>query len=395
MAGSALADVADEKVLRVAVVTNVLPHYRAEFYRRLFQRDDMQVRVFCQASIPGMTLNLAHDRFRDHVTVVPCSCWDRERIAWQWLPWHRLLSSFDVLFVLGNPRVVSNVVLASVARSLGRSVVLWGHAHTAGGRHFTERLRLWWMRWFDHLFVYTDSEVRWLRALGFRRHHVVGMNNGLDQRRIDAAAAAWSSDALDAWRRAEGVGARTLVLSCARLERKNRYDVWLEALPAVVARHPDLLWCVIGEGPERERLEARVRQLGIAAHVRWLGSIFDESRLAPWFLSSQLLVHPAGIGLTLLHAFGYGLPVVTHDDAATQMPEFDAFVPGETGLLFRSGDASSLASAVCRCLADPAARSRMSARAREIAREQYNIDVMVERFVQIANHAGATPLSAA
>ena len=373
----------------MAVVTNVLPHYRAEFYRCLFQRKDMDVSIFCQASIPGMNLKLVHDQFRDHVTLVTSLCMKRERLGWQRLPWRKLLSSFDVLFVLGNPRIVSNVVLASLARGLSKPVVIWGQAHTAGAGPLTERLRLWWWRWFDNVFVYTDGEARWLKARGFERQHVVGMNNGLDQRSIDEAAAGWDQQRLAAWRQREGVAERTQVLSCARLEPKNRFDIWLAAMPAVISRHPDLLWCVIGDGPERQGLEARARQLGVATHVRWLGTIFDEPGLAPWFLSSHLLVHPAGIGLTLLHAFGYGLPVVTHDDSGTQMPEFDAFVPGETGLLYRRGDVASLATAVCQCLADEPARLRMTERVREIARNQRNVQVMAERFADMARHAEA------
>lgn len=374
-------------MIRIAVVTNVLPHYRSGFYRRLFARDDIDARVFCQASIPGMSLDVKHDQFRDRVTLVPFWGLERERLGWQWLPWSRLLSSFDVLFVQGNPRVVSNVALATVARALRRPVVIWGQAHTAGAGGFTERLRLWWWRGFDHLLVYTDGEARWLQARGFTRQCVAGMNNGLDQRHLDELAAAWDEGRLDAWRTREGIVGRTLVLSCARLEPKNRFDLWLAAMPAVLSRHSDLLWCVIGDGPERSRLEARARQLGVERHVRWLGAIYHEQALTPWFLASRSLVHPAGIGLSLLHAFGYGVPVVTHDDAATQMPEFAAFVPGETGLLYRSGDAGSLGEAVCRILDDESARLRMSARGRRIARDEYNVDVMVERFVSQARHA--------
>jgi glycosyltransferase involved in cell wall biosynthesis len=376
------------RALRVAVVTNLLPHYRVEFFRRLFQRSDMEVRLFCQAAIKGVTLQVAHDRFPDHVTLVSTTGLKEDRLCWQWLPWRRLLASFDVLFVYGNPRIFSNVVLATVARVMGKSVVIAGQAHTAGAGEVAERLRLSWWRQFDNLLVYTDGEARWLRARGFNRQHIVGLNNGLDQHRIDQAAERWDETRLATWRLAADVEGRNLILSCARLEPKNRYDLWLSALPAVISRYPNALWCVIGDGSERPALETQARRLGVTEHVRWLGGIHEEEALAPWFLTSRLLVHPAGIGLTLLHAFGYGLPVVTQDAAAGQMPEFDAFEAGETGLLYRRGDPKNLADTVCRCLVDEPARLRMAARARKIARERFNVDIMVERFALIAKHAG-------
>lgn len=377
------------KVLRVAVVTNVLPHYNGPFYQRLIERDDLAVEVFCQASIPGMNLELVHDRFRDHVTIVPAWSLEREQLGWQRLPWSRLLRSFDVLFVTANPHVVSNVVLTIMARLLGRRVVIWGQAHSIGANPVTESLRHFWWRCFDNILVYTDHEARWLKSRGFDRQHVLGMNNGLDQREIDAAGAEWDEPRLTEWREEQGLTGRTQVLSCARLVPKNRFETWLAAMPAVIARFPDLMWCVIGDGGERQALEERSRQLGVAAHVRWLGTIVEQRELAPWFGSSRLLVNPGGIGLTLLHAFGYGLPVVTHGDAARHGPEFAAFVPGETGRLYRWGDVESLADVVCQCLADEPARRRMGERALRVAREEYNVDIMAERFARIAHQAAA------
>lgn len=374
--------------LRVALVTNVVPHYRAAFFARLLGRSDMNVQVFCQASLPGMHVATSHGDLGDRVTLVDYVGLSRERLGWQRLPWRQLLSSYDVLIVAANPRVLSNVVLTSMARLLGKPVVLYGQAHTAGAHRLTERLRLWWWRRFDHLLVYTDGEVHQLRARGFKRQHLVGINNGLDQRRIDEAAAAWDGERLRAWQATQALPRRTVVLSCARLEPKNRFDLWLEAMPAVVSRFPDLIWCVIGDGRQRDALEAQAQRLGLAGSIRWLGAIHDETLLAPWFLSSALLAHPAGIGLSLLHAFGYGLPVVTHDDASNQMPEFDAFIPGETGLLYEHGQSASLARAVCQCLADESARRRMGARARQIAQQQFNVEVMAERFAGMA-HAAA------
>ena len=377
--------------LRVAVVTNVLPHYRADFFRILIGRSDLDVHVFCQASLPASNLEVIHDRFPDHVTLVKSWHLGREWMTWQRLPWRRLLSSYDVLFITGNARILSSVALSVMARMAGRSIVIWGQARTPGAHPLLERLRLWWWRRFENLFVYTDREIEWLRERGFARHRIAAMNNGLNQRAIDSAAEPWDAARLEAWQQERGLHGRTRVLSCARLVSKNRFDLWLEAMPLVVRRHPDLLWCVIGEGPERGPLEARARQVGVDGHIRWLGAISNQADLAPWFLSSQLLVHPSEIGLSLLHAFGFGLPVVTHDDPEYQMPEFAAFVPGKTGMTYRRGDVKSLAEAVCLCLDNEPARRRMSEFARRIPRETYNVDVMAGRFAAVASAAAGSP----
>jgi hypothetical protein len=54
-------------------------------------------------------------------------------------------------------------------------------------------------------------------------------------------------------------------------------------------------------------------------------------------------VSPGNVGLTCMHSFGYGVPVITHDDADEQMPEWEAIVPGVTGDVFRRNSAEDLA----------------------------------------------------
>ena len=194
---------------KVAYVTGLMPHYRAPFYERLFERTDLDVHVFCQDTARGVNLTLVHDRFPDRVTTVPTFSTHCERLVWQRLPWRRLLSQYDVLFVAGNPRMVSTVILTILALALRRPVVLFGQAHTADSNAFTERLRLAWWRRFRHLFVYTEGEAARLKARGFTTHHIVGMNNGLDQRRIDAVVREWTPERLAAWRTRQDLDGRT------------------------------------------------------------------------------------------------------------------------------------------------------------------------------------------
>jgi glycosyltransferase involved in cell wall biosynthesis len=375
--------------LRVAIVTNVVPSYHQGFYDRLLQRDDVDFTVFCQSSLPGVNVRAIHERYAGHVHLVQALGLSGERLAWQFLPWRPLARSYDVVFVAGNPRNLSHALLATWLRLRRRPVVLWTMAASYRAVQLTMRLRLAWTRIFPYLLVYTDRETEHLRRLGFRRQHVLGINNGLDQERIDRAAASWTPDRLRSWVAEQGLDGRTIILSVARLEPKNRFDMLVDALPAVIAAHPDAIWCVVGDGREDEALRRRVAERGLDAHVRFVGPIFEEERLAPWFLSASLAVHPAAIGLGLLHAFGYGVPLITHGNAETHGPEFAAFVPGETGLAYEEGSVESLAVTVTAALADRHRIARIGAQAREVARTSYNSAVMVQRFMAIARRAAA------
>jgi glycosyltransferase involved in cell wall biosynthesis len=385
----------DRVAPRIAILTNVVPSYRQGFFDRLFARADVSVHVYCQAELPGTNVKPIHSRYAKHVSVLPALSMNGEALVWQHTPWREVLFGYDVVFVAGNPRVVSHAIAATLLRLLGRSVVIWTMAHSFGANRWSERVRLLWTRCFRHVFLYTDAEVRDLRAHGFARHVLHAMNNGLDQKHIDRVTEGWTEARLDAWRQANDLRARTVVLTCTRLDRKNKLELMMQALPSIARALPDVIWCIVGSGGEEERLKSMARDMGVTDRVRFVGELYEEANLAPWFLSAQALVHPGAIGLSLLHAFGYGLPVVTNGNAAGHGPEFGAFEEGLSGRTFREDDAEDLARTVVELLRDVSALAPMRRHVRGIVRERFNVDVMVDRFVAAAlSAAGARAGSA-
>jgi len=370
-------------LLKIAVIIDTIPSYRKGFYEALAARKDMKITVFCQSHLPGFNVNVVLQDVP--VEVRHLHFWGLEsRIVWQDLPVRQLWSSFDVVVLYGNPRFVSNVIWGTGLKWLGKPIVIWGQAHSYRANPNTERIRHRWWRVFDYFLVYTDMEVDYLRRCGgFDGKTIFGMNNGLDQQLIDKAHKQWTEVRLRDWQRDVGLVGKKVLLSVARLVAKNRFDLVIDALPRLVQKRPDLVWAVIGDGDMRESLEAKINSCGLQNNVRWLDAIYDELQLAPWFLSAQVLVHPAAIGLTLLHAFGYGLPVVTHSCREHHGPEFAAFIDGKTGLSFPEGNIELFHDAVDKLLSNDHLRSDIGNQVIDIARTQYNVQVMADRFAMV------------
>lgn len=377
----------DDKILNIAVITNVIPRYREGFYDRIFSRKDIFTTVYCQEKIPGMNLKTIHNKYPNNVKILKYISAKHDKLVWQFVPWTEILNCYDVVFVMGNPRVLSDLLFGSFLSIFRKKVVLWTMAHSFNNNLHTENIRLIWSRIFDFIFLYTDAEVNYLRRKGFTKNYMVGMNNGLDQKQIDAAILNWSQNRLHEWRSAHNLKNHTLVLSCARLETKNKFQQVVKALTTIVDHIPNILWCVIGSGAEQTELVSMVNTVGLSNHVRFVGELYNEDELAPWFLSSEVFIHPAAIGLSIMHAFGYGLPVVTHGNSDRHGPEYAAFEPELTGRNFFEDDIQGLAETVVGLLEDNEARLKMKNNVLIIAREKYNVDVMVERFVQIAKMA--------
>jgi glycosyltransferase involved in cell wall biosynthesis len=375
-------------MIRVAVVTNIIPNYRKSVYDLLFANKSIELTVYCQSVIPGMNLVTFCPPSVARVRILKSWTASHEGISWQHLPVKELWRNYDVLVFYGNPRILSNVLWATLFRFLGKPIIIWGQAHSYHASHLTESIRIAWWRWFRYLFVYTDREAELLRSRGFHHQTVIGMNNGLDQPLIDSLSSQWPPQRLTSWRQAQGIASNTVILlSIGRLDPKCRFDLMVASLEYLAPKHSQLMWVVIGDGVEAKSLKTRVAALGLEPYVRWLGAIYQEELLSPWFLSAKILIHPGAIGLSLLHAFGYGLPVITHSNPKAHGPEFVAMQDGVTGSCFDAGDSKALTFAIENLLRNPQKTLAMGREARRRVRETYNVKVMSERFQAIVTAA--------
>lgn len=248
------------------------------------------------------------------------------------------------------------------------------------------------MRFADVLLVYTDAEKNDLLRAGYDVRRISALNNALDDAAIAERIERWKGDRLRVFIEQQMLRDRKTLLFCGRLRitPSTELEVALRALQNLIARDPSYLLVVVGEGPEGERLKTLAQDLGIAAHVRWLGAIYDEEQLAPWFLAARFFVYPGPIGLSLIQAMGYGLPVITHGSRAEHNPEIAALSDGINGLMFPRGDAAALADCIHRACADEQFRATLANASRATITTDYSMANMIERFARAVKAAAQT-----
>ena len=167
-------------------------------------------------------------------------------------------------------------------------------------------------------------------------------------------------------------------LTVARLDPHKGVDTVLQALPAVLARAPDVRYAVAGDGPDRARVEQLAQRIGVADRVRFLGAVSDGD-LPALYNAATLYVGPSrqserigveGFGIAFVEASASGLAVVGGDSGGVP----DAVRDGETGLLVPPEDPAAVAAAVNRLLGDAEFARRLGAAGRRAVETHYNWD---------------------
>ncbi len=296
----------------------------------------------------------------------------------------------DVAVLVWNTRFLSLAPALLRARLCRMPVVLWGHGYSRREGRWRRWLRNTIARLADAVMVYNHTAAQRLIEDGHDPERIFIALNSLDQMPIESARHHWLArpQELSDFRRRHDLSPGRTVLFTSRLQPRNRLDLLLHATSQLAADMPGLKVVIVGEGePERARLRAMAKGLGIADRIMFTGAIYDETALAPWFLCSDVFCYPANIGLSVLHAFGYGVPVVTGDNVDSHNPEIEALSAGENGLYFRHGDADSLAAVLRTMLNDEPLRRRMGQAALRTVRERYTLDRMVQGFVAAVDYA--------
>lgn len=237
-----------------------------------------------------------------------------------------------------------------------------------------------------------NPEPRWLVRLKYRLHdEVVTISDGIRQvlraegvpeaklhcvpsavdteRYRPGGELAWFRQAFDLPEQAPTIG------MVAQLIARKGHATLLDALPAVVARHPQVQVLLFGQGPLRESLAERIAADPLLArHVRLPGFRTDLHRVLPCL---DVLAHPAfmeGLGVSLLQAAACGVPIVA--GRAGGIPEIVR--PGLNGELIEPGDVAGLARELDRLLADAALRQAYGQAGRQWVMAHFSIDAMVD-----------------
>jgi glycosyltransferase involved in cell wall biosynthesis len=170
------------------------------------------------------------------------------------------------------------------------------------------------------------------------------------------------------------VGRRDLgAVSLANLFWHKGHAVLLRATAEVVKRLPGFRLVLVGEGPERGRIEALVRELGLGGNVVLAGSVGQASGLLRNFQFSVLASVQESFPNAVVESMAAGVPVV-----ATRVGGVPELVREEVdGLLVPAGEPGALAAAMLRLLREPELAERMGRAARERIRESFSIEKMV------------------
>ena len=154
----------------------------------------------------------------------------------------------------------------------------------------------------------------------------------------------------------------------------KRPDDILQAFRRLRADGVDAVLCMVGEGPDRDAVERRAHELGLARHCLFPGYQRDVGAFYSMFDVFLLASANEGTPVTAIEALASGTPVV-----ATRVGGVpDVVRDGVDGILVPPGDPAAIAVALARLARDPEERAAMATAGREDVFRRYAVERLVD-----------------
>ena len=190
----------------------------------------------------------------------------------------------------------------------------------------------------------------------------------------------WTKTKVDEFRKMNGLIGKEILLLCGVLREKVRLQQLFAALSDSRLSKRSVVLVVIGDGACKEKWKALSSTLNVDSKIIWIDGMRDQMQLAPWFLAADVFAYPGAIGLGILHAFSYGLPVITHNNVKNQGPEYEAMEDGLTGLTFKENDVADMVDKIEYLLDHDEERQKMGRYAKNLVFEKYSMSAMIDNF---------------
>lgn len=163
------------------------------------------------------------------------------------------------------------------------------------------------------------------------------------------------------------------------LEAVKGLPFFLGAAQRVLASHPNVQFLIAGAGPEEQNLRRLVGELNIVEAVTFVPNLYDFSTALEAMDIFCLPSLRQGLGTVMLDAMGRGIPVIATGVGGV----YTAISDNETGLVVPPSNSARLAERILELLSDPIRARTLGVKGREVVRDEFNVDRMVQQTAEL------------
>tara|TARA_Y100000389_G_scaffold112774_1_gene109897 strand:- start:2000 stop:3151 length:1152 start_codon:yes stop_codon:yes gene_type:complete len=376
-------------VIRVSIQQPAIPKYRLPLFKSLAKQKNINLKLFYSINdktIPNVVPIGIKSIFSE---MLKFRIIGKQTMLWHQAQWKIASNSVSDVIILSWDLHYLSLLPALFRAKLNKvPVILWGHGFSKNENRFKHILRKMVAFFSSAIILYDFNTAKYYINSGFNKKKIFVAPNSLDQTPIIDAKKYWSRKhkKLRKFQSIYNLNPSKTIIYIGRVYPKNNLKILILALPKIAKVIKNIKLVVIGGGKEIGELKALSNEYKVDKHIIWVGELYKETEIAKWMLSSSVFCYPENIGLSIMHAFGYGLPVVTSNLVKKHNPEIYSLTNKKNGLTYTNGSVNSLAKTLRTILNNNKQRVCLSNEALTTVESKFNIKKMTSGFIDAINY---------
>lgn len=223
----------------------------------------------------------------------------------------------------------------------------------------------WTFKMADKIICYTETEKRELVELGIKSEKIAVIHNGIDTDLFVPGERSTSD--------------KKQLLWIGRFANGKGVDYLIDAFQLLISKHTNLFLIMVGRGPEKERIQNKIRDLGLDASIT-MKDFIPNSEIVQLYQNSNIFILPSleeGVPRTILEAMSCGIPIV-----CSKLPQLVDIV-NNCGFLVPTKDPVAIADRVLEIIADSTLAEQLGKNGRENVVANYSWKDTVEQTIRL------------
>lgn len=337
---------------KVLIVTNIPSLYRKPLFRKLLKNTQHDIHIAFGFNIKGdikqfTKKNLANNSDISKKIHLLKNLYIRNILVWQIGVLSQILKNdYSVIFLLGDFNCLSTWGAAVLCRLKGIKVVFWGHGLYGNEGKVKLLIRKTFYSLAHQFLLYERRAKNLMIQQGFKSYNLHIVFNSLDYDMHKKLRCIYSNYEKNKVFPFFDDPYLPVLVFIGRLTAVKKIDMLLEAGKKLNYKDVKVNILIIGEGPERLKLE-NIGWTGLRDNwLHFYGVCYSEEIIGKFLANSDLCISPGNVGLTAIHSLSFGTPVCTHNDFKNQMPEAEAIIDRFNGIFFNYNDVDDMVSKV-------------------------------------------------
>lgn len=370
---------------RIIILQRILPHYRIGFFRKFCQRFPLTKILYGQAAESETLKSINADIEENFIQIRNTYLGQSGKTFYSKA--YREISSYKPGIVITGLQLTSLNVYTLFIRKLYKNfkLILWSFGYDPFRgfdpvNNVKDKLRLkLYMKADAVIFYWKKGKEEIEKFTGVQKHFFVAPNT-LDTDELIEIKNKFDNSGKDEIKKQMGIETEYHFVYAGRLIYDKQVDILLKAFRLVNIKNSDCSLSIIGDGPEKQNLISLSKKLELK-NVEFRGEILDETEVGKWIYASDAFTMPGRLGLSVVHSFCFGTPVISQKKDTYYHGEGISYLENNfNGILTEDGSEESFASAMLKIISDKTFAGELRKNAFQTATGECSIENMLNGF---------------